>query len=46
MAEPLLSREDAGQYLGVPPKTLAVSAYRGRGPAYFKVGAACPIPGR
>jgi excisionase family DNA binding protein len=38
MGDQLLSRRDVADLLGVPPKTLAVWAYEGRGPAYFKVG--------
>jgi len=32
------NRDQAGDYLGVPPATLADWACRGTGPAYHKVG--------
>ena len=35
--EPLLTRTDVAQWLGVPAQTLAVWANRGSGPEYHRV---------
>jgi len=35
---PLLSRQQAAAFLGVPPATLAAWAYRGTGPRYYRIG--------
>jgi len=35
---PLLSRQQAAAFLGVPEKTLAAWAYKRMGPPYFRVG--------
>lgn len=37
MPEPLASKEQVAEYLGVHPKTLDRWAYEGKGPAYVKV---------
>jgi excisionase family DNA binding protein len=36
--DPLLSRAEAADLLGIPAKTLAEWAYQGRGPVYYRVG--------
>ena len=38
MAERLLSRAEVGEFLDIPPATLARWAYQGIGPPYFRVG--------
>ena len=36
--ERLMTRVEAAEFLGVPPKTLASWAYRREGPPFYKVG--------
>ena len=36
----LLSREEAADYLGLKPQTLAAWAHQGQGPPYLKLGRA------
>ena len=36
-----MTRDNAAQYLGLKPKTLAMWAYQGKGPSVVRVGGRC-----